>query len=69
MFFVPTPESTQQEPSQNRKKKGGLISLLEDIVHVCDSVSTPAHGPQHVGSTEIQKYLCIDCDPDQKSLL
>ena len=38
------------------------MSLLEDIV--CDSAST-----QQVASTEIQKYLCIDCDPDQKSLL
>ena len=66
-FFVPTPESTEQEPPQKRKKKCGLMSLLEDIV--CDSASTPAHDLQQVASTEIQIYLCIDCDPDQKSLL
>ena len=33
------------------------MSLLEDIV--CDSASTPAHDPQQVASTEIQKYTVI----------
>ena len=63
-FFVPTPESIEQEPPQKWKKKGGLMSLLEDIV--CDSAS---HDLQQVASTEIQKYLCINCDLEQKSLL
>ena len=47
-FFVPTPESTEQESPQKRKKKGGLMSLLEDIV--CDSASTPAHALQQVAT-------------------
>ena len=61
-------ESTEQEPPKKRQKqKGGLMALLEDIVS--DSAVSSTCDPQQVASTEIQKYLCIDSDPGQKSLL
>ena len=61
-------ESTEQEPPKKRQKqKGGLMALLEDIVS--DSAVSSTRDPQQVASTEIQKYLCIDSDPGQKSLV
>ena len=60
---VPTPTGT--EPPE-KKKKGTLMALLEDVIEPDTSVEDDS---QLGSSKEVEKYICIDICSDHRPLL